>query len=244
MKEEILNKYGVQYNSIDDIVKFIEGLNGETPRKTVVWHVNDLVRQGKAARFGRGVYGFMAKARFNPILSEKTEQVCSMLHDKFKYLVVTVTDSCILGQFMSLQPFSTVTVIETRKSAASAVLSALRKEGVEAYAKSDFPKLERYISSSQPFVIRPDLTVNPNLPQENNVRTANLEKLLVDLVCDEDIYGQYQGEELQNIYKNATDSYAVNYSQMLKYAAARKKKDPVLDMLGGTAIFNKIKDLL
>ena len=244
MKEEILNNFGGQYCSIDDIVRFIEGLNGDTPRKTIIWNVNDLVRQGKAARFGRGVYGFVKKARFNPVLSETTKKACSALHEKFKYLVITVTDSGILGQFMSLQPFSTVAVIETRKSAAKAILSALRNDGVEAYAKSDFPKLEQYISSPHPIVIRPELAVNPNLPQENNIRVANLEKLLVDLVCDEDIYGQYQGEELRNIYRNATGSYAVNFSQMIKYAAARKKKDPVMEMLNGAAVFNEVKDLI
>jgi hypothetical protein len=115
---------------------------------------------------------------------------------------------------------------------------------VYAYAKKDFARLERYISSSQPVVIRPELAVNPNLPKENNIRTANLEKILVDLVCDADIYRQYQGEELQNIYKNATEMYAVNYSQLLKYAAARKKKAEVLDMLRDSGEFMKVKNLI
>ena len=100
------------------------------------------------------------------------------------------------------------------------------------------------MSSLQPFIIRPELAVNPNLPQEGNVRTANLEKILVDLVCDDDIYGQYQGEELLNIYQNATYGYIVNYSQMLKYATARKKKALVLEMLQETDMYKKIRDLL
>jgi len=244
MKEEILSKYNGQYCTIDDIVGFIEGLNNEASRKTIIWNINDLVRRGKAARYGRGVYGFTNKARFNPILSETTKQACTLLHEKFQYLVMTVTDTSILGGFMSLQPFSTVAVIETRKSAAKAILSALRNEGVEAYEKIDYPKFEKYVSSSHPIVIRPELTVNPNLPQENNIRIANLEKLLVDLVCDESIYGQYQGDELHNIYQNATDRYAINYSQMIKYAAARKKKDPVVDILSGTVVFSEVKRLI
>ena len=66
----------------------------------------------------------------------------------------------------------------------------------------------------------------------------------MDLVCDEDIFGQYQGEELQNIYQNATKDYVVNYSQMLKYAAARKKKAPVLEMLQDTIVYNKIRSFI
>ena len=69
----------------------------------------------------------------------------------------------------------------------------------------------------------PPGTVNqPETASERQLRVASLEKMLVNLICDEVIYGQYQGEELRNICKNANDSYAVDYSQLLEYAAARK----------------------
>jgi hypothetical protein len=63
----------------------------------------------------------------------------------------------------------------------------------------------------------------------------------VDLVCDDDVYGQYQGEELTNVYQNATESFAVNYTQMLKYASARKKRGAVLHMLQETKEFNVLR---
>ena len=244
MKEAILKKFNNKYCSINEIVDFIESQSENTPRKTIIWNVNDLVRQGRAVRIGRGVYGFISKKRYYPEMSEETRRVCSILQKQFKYLVVTITDSGMLEQFMNLQPFSSVVVIETRKSATSSVLSELRKGGVDAYARRDYAKLEQYVVSPQPFLVKPELVVNPNLTQEDNYRSANLEKLLVDIVCDDDIYGQYQGEELINIYINATDRYAVNYSQMLKYAAARKKKAVVQKMLQETAEYARIRSLL
>lgn len=244
MKKEILDKYDGKYCSIDEIVSFVEGLNEGVSRKTVIWNVNDLIRQGKAVRVGRGVYGFMPMKRFSPVLSETARRVCSVLHDKFRYLVVTVTDSAVLGQFMNLQPFSTIVVLETKKTATGAVLSALRKEEVDAYAKSDYKKLEHYFSTPQLFLVRPELSVNPILTQKGNIRISSLEKILVDLVCDDDIYGQYQGEELRNIFQGSTNGYAINYSQMLKYAAARKKKDSVQEMLQDTEVFSKIRSLI
>ena len=244
MKEEILNEYNGKYCSIDELVTFSKGLNKETARKTVIWNVNDLVRQGKAVRFGRGVYGFMRMARFHYVVSETVKRACCLLQEKYKYLVVTVTDSLVLGQFMNLQPFSSIVIMETKKSATSAVVSTLRKEGVDAYAKKDYPLLEQYISSPQHFVVRPELAVNPKLTQEGNMRIANLEKLLVDLICDEDIFGQYQGKELKNIYQNVTENFVVNFSQMIKYASTRKKKVAVLEMLQETDVYRKIRTLL
>ena len=68
--------------------------------------------------------------------------------------------------------------------------------------------------------------------------------MLVDLVCDEEVYGQYQGEELTNIFRGATRNYTVNYSQVLKYAASRKRKDAVHEMLLYTDVYVKIRTLL
>ena len=244
MKSEILKNFDGQCCSIDDIVRFVECFDESKSRKTIIWNVNDLVKQGKVIRIGRGLYEFKTKPKLQPSMGESAQSVCSLLSENFKYLDVTITDSDVLGQFMNLQPFVTVVVVEIRKSANKAVLSALRNSGVDAYAKRDFSQLEQYISSSQPVVIRPELSANPSLPKASNIRIANIEKILVDLVCDEDIYGQYQGEELYNIYQNATSDYVVNYSQIMKYAAARKKKAEVLEILQNTSEFKKVGHLV
>ena len=244
MKEIILKRFSGQCCSISDIVSFVMDIDSAMSRKTIIWHVNDLVKRGYAVRVGRGAYEFTPKLKLQPTMGDSAKAVCSLLGNCFKYLDITVADSSVLGQFMNLQPFATVVVIETRKSSTNAVISALRNEGIEAYAKSDFTRLEQYISSSQPVVVRSELSVNPTLPKERNVRVVNIEKLLVDLVCDQDVYGQYQGEELLNIYENATSSYAVNYSQMLKYATSRKKKTDVLDLLQSTSEYGKVAALI
>lgn len=115
---------------------------------------------------------------------------------------------------------------------------------MEAFTKKDFGKLEKYVRSTQPVIISGEFSINPKLSCKNNVCCANLEKLLVDLVCDEKIYGQYQGQELENIYQNSMAKYAVNYSQILKYAAARKRKTDVEALLLTTEEYKKVRDLL
>lgn len=240
MKEDILNRFAGQYCSVDTIATEYQ----DTSRKTVIWNINDLVKQGKISRVGRGVYCFLPKPPFQAAVSDSVKGICALLAEKFRYLDVTVTDTSSLSEFMNLLPFSTVVMLEVKKTAVDVVLSALRKNGADAYAKQDFMRIERYVSSTQPVVVRPELFVNPNLTKEGNLRRANLEKILVDLVCDQDIYGQYQGEELRNIYSGATKRYAINYSQVLKYAAARKKKPDVIELLQDTNEFEKVRGLL
>jgi hypothetical protein len=240
VKEDMLGRFAGQYCSVDRIAAEYP----DAPRKTVIWNVNDLVKQGKISRAGRGVYGFDPKLPFRASVSDSTKSICDLLSEKFRYLDVTVTDTASLSEFMNLLPFSTVVTLEVKKAAVNGVLSTLRRSGTEAYAKQDFTQMERYVSSTQPVVVRPELSVNPSLAKEGNLRRANLEKILVDMVCDQDIYGQYQGEELRNIYNGAAERYAINYSQMLKYAAARKKKPGVIELLQDTNEFRKVRDLL
>jgi len=242
--KEILGQLEGKYCSIDEIETFVKQRNPLISRKTVVWQVNELVKKGKVVRVGRGVYLFAPKKRFNLTASGLTRRAYKLLNSRLNYLEVTITDTSSLGDLMNLQPFSFVVCIETRKTAVNAVLSALQKEKIEAYSKKDFSKVERYVTTSQPVFVRPELAVNPSMPKEKNMRMANIEKILVDLVCDEDIYGQYQGSELENIYMNATERYAVNYSQMLKYAAARGKKTKVVEYLSETTEFKKVRDML
>lgn len=244
MKEKILEIWSGKYCTIDEIADLLAAENAQVSRQTVIWSINDLVKQGKAVRVGRGVYLIAPKKQFHPVMSATAKSACSLLADKFRYLDITVTDTGFLGEFMNLQPFSTVVTLEVKKSAVNAVLSAMRKEGFDAYNKNDYPKMERYITTAQPIFIRPEFAVNPTMAKEGNVRLANIEKTLVDLVCDEDIYGQYQGEELQNIFQNATERYAVNYSQLLKYAGARKRKETVIQILQNTDEYQKVRNLL
>lgn len=244
MKKRIVKIWGKKYCTIDEIVDSLTVENAQVSRQTVIWSINDLVKQGKAVRVGRGVYLIAPKKQFSPVMSATAKSACSLLADKFRYLDVTVTDTGFLSEFMNLQPFSTVVTLEVKKSAVNAVLSAMRKAGFDAYDKNDYPKMERYITTAQPILIRPELAINPTIAKDCNVRLANIEKTLVDLVCDEDIYGQYQGEELQNIFQNATKRYAINYSQLLKYAGARKRKETVMQILQNTDEYQKVRNLL
>jgi len=244
MEDIIIAEWSGKYCTIDDISSSVMMSYSGISRKTIIWKINQLIKEDKAVRVGRGVYLIAYKKRFTQSISATAEKACNLLSNNLKYLEITLTDTSSLGELMVLQPFSSVINIEVKKTAVNAVVSTLRKENLLAYRKNDFPRIERYVDSNQPILIRPELSVNPTMPKKNNVRLAPIEKILVDLVCDADIYGQYQDSELGNIYNNATELYAVNYSQILKYAAARGKKDDVIKNLQETSEYQKVRPLL
>ena len=244
MEDVIIAQWSGKYCTIDDISSSVMAICPKISRKTIIWKINQLIKEDKVVRVGRGVYFIAYKRKFEQTVSVTAGQACKILADNLKYLEVTLTDTSSLVELMVLQPFSSIINLEVKKAAVSAVVSTLRKENIPAYRKNDYPRLERYVDSIQPVLVKPELSVSPAMPKDNNVRLATIEKILVDLVCDADIYGQYQDSELSNIYKNATELYAINYSQILKYAAARGKKDDVVKSLQETSEFIKVRSLL
>jgi hypothetical protein len=244
LQKDIVKEFNGQYCTISDIVRVLSDKGIDVPRSTIIWNVNKFVLRGEAIRVGRGVYGFTQKPIFEPRFGVLALKAIDLLRKNLKYLDLIITETSGLGQFMNLLPFSSLIVIEVRKQSVSAVVSNLRKEGIEAIEKTDYLSMEKYIESSDPIVVRPVLSVNPPLESEYGVKIASLEKMLVDIVCDSGIYGQYQGEELAEIYRNATDRYAINYSRMLRYASGRKRKPDVAALLSETDEYRKVRGLL
>ena len=243
-KELILGEFEGRNSSIQEIIEFVNKSGKTFSRQTIIWNVNDLIKQGKAVRVGRGAYSFIKKSPFVLTLSDQCVNVCSIIKVNFKYLKITVTDTSCLNQFMNLQPFTSIILIETKKVAVDAVISTLRNNQIESFAKKDFLRMEKYNRSAQIVLVGPERITNPTLKCEENICYANLEKILVDLACDERLYGQYQGTELENIFKNSSEKYAINYSQMLKYALARKRRPQIEALLGTTENFRKVRSLL
>jgi hypothetical protein len=243
-KKIVLDKFKNKYASINLIVSEVQSTEKSIDRKTVVWAVNDLVKNGFAERAGRGVYRFSPKKEFSPHLSNSAATIADIISNQFKYLTVIISESSWLNEFMVQQPFSSVVALEVLDSAVNSVVSKLRAENFEAFPKADFKLIETYTKSAQLIIVSKALQTTAIKKQQKLISIAKLEKLLVDIVCDPDIYGQYQGWELENIYRNSIGKYAINFSQMLKYATNRGRKCDVEKLLNLTEGFSMYKGAL
>ncbi len=72
----------------------------------------------------------------------------------------------------------------------------------------------------EPIVIRHLVSQAPLL-EVDGVRTAGLEKILVDLFCDAELFASFGGAELENIFREAFKTYPVN---LYRYAGRRRKE--------------------
>jgi hypothetical protein len=52
----------------------------------------------------------------------------------------------------------------------------------------------------------------------DGIAVPKLEKILVDLVCDKDLFVSFQGEEFRNIYMGALTDYDISLSTIRRYS--------------------------
>lgn len=83
------------------------------------------------------------------------------------------------------------------------------------------------------------------LQRINEISTASLEKILVDLFSDKEFIS-FQGNEIYKIFQNAFETYTINESTMLRYTDRKKKKDKInalLQTIKWQQIENSVKNL-
>ena len=84
--------------------------------------------------------------------------------------------------------------------------------------------MERYISSNtEEVTIIKNLVTEAPTVNKNNIEIPSLEKILVDIIIDKELFAAQQGE-LNFIYQSAFKKYAINTAKMKRYAIRRNKE--------------------
>ena len=66
----------------------------------------------------------------------------------------------------------------------------------------------------------------PEAPVQNikDMNTLTIEKMFVDIFCDDIIFSAQQGSEMKLIFNEAIKKYTINANRMLRYADRKRKE--------------------
>ncbi len=187
------------------------------------------------ASSGRGIYAIQTsvsnqnalKKRFVPALSQNIQEISGELQATFPYLHFLVWDTTILQEFMLHQPFHHDVIIETEKGTEDSVFNKLsEKSPGRTFLDPDRVMMERYVlQQTEAILISKLITQTPVGKKINGVPYAKIEKILVDILADEEKYFIFQGRELVSIFENVFDRYLIDEKSMLRYAGRRNARD-------------------
>lgn len=142
---------------------------------------------------------------------------------KYPYLEMNIWDSRWLNEFMIHQPTRFYTLIEVDKEAMQPVFYFLRDTKSEVYLDPTSSILHQYARDAGTIIVTNLVTEAPTQVIDK-ITTATLEKMLVDVYCNQRIFYAHQGHEMKVIFNEAFKKYRIERSKLVRYAARRGKK--------------------
>lgn len=183
-------------------------------------------------RFSNGHNTPHALKKFTPSFSPELRQIDREIKTAFPYAEVLVWETRLLHEFMLHQPGRSQIILETEKDVSESVFNFLNTRWTgRAFLQPDRLTFERYVlPRSDGIVITSLLSQSPHQKVEG-VSTPKLEKILVDIFADDDIFYIFHGEELVHIFEAAFDRYQVSQKAIFRYAQRRKLDQKLRDFL-------------
>lgn len=229
--EEIKSFFGNNPFTSNELYSFYEKNDPKLNRNTFRWRIHKLKNDGVIISLKRGVYTIKGKKDFEFVVSRKLENLFSRVQKRFPYVDMCIWETSLLNNFMVHQVFSSNIILEIDKDAAPAIFAFLQESYREVYLNPGKYEVETYITAGQSNIIIKNLTVTSPLRKIQDIIIPSIEKIMVDLFVDDELFAAYQGAELQNIYQELFGTFNINQSTLRQYAHKRHVKDKLISFL-------------
>lgn len=196
----------------------------ELSEGTITVYLSKLKKAGIINNPERGMYSITNKQIFNPEINQNLKKIYNKIHKEFPFIDLCVWNTKWLNDLMRHQPFKNYTIIEVEKEAEEQIFNAINEWNKNVYFNPNEEILERYISSnSDEVTIVKNLVTEAPTTKNNKIMIPTLEKLLVDIIIDKELFAAQQGE-IDFIYQSAFKKYAINTAKMKRYAIRRNRE--------------------
>ncbi len=198
-----------------------------------------LERRKQIAPVDSGVYRFSSGSnsrqplkKFTPSFSDRLRQIYQQVNAAFPYAETLIWETRLLHEFMLHQPGQSQVILETEKDVSESVFNFLnaRLPG-NVFLQPDHLTFERYILPHPDSIVITSLLSQTPHHKVEGIATPRLEKILVDIFVDEDLFFIFQGEELAHIFDTAFELYRVSQKAIFRYAQRRKQAQKLRDFL-------------
>ena len=181
-----------------------------------------LVRSGRLEVLERGKYrirgGFKQHFMIQPV--EDNKALYRQLKGEFPLLDISVWDVSAIMPLMHHIPNVKMTLVYVEKDGFRDVADTLESMTEQLVFRSPSRNELVHLAFGRDFiVIRPLISQSP-LTETDGVYVPKIEKVLVDILCDEEFY-YLQGSETFYIYETAMSDYTINTKTLLRYAHRR-----------------------
>ena len=216
---------------IADIDDYYRATDEQIQPTTIRWRIHLLIQKGILQRVGRGKFRLGKSTAYLPELPIKLKSLYNKINKDFPYSLVCVWHTSIFNEFMQHQIGKFYYLIEVEKEAAEAVFYSLKERSLSVFLNPNQVILDKYTPENKDIYIIKTLVSEAPIQKIDGIATISIEKMLVDIFCDETLFAAQQGAEMRTIFREALSKYTVNQNKMLRYADRRKRKSDFNDYL-------------
>ncbi len=237
-----ISELKLHFNSIsdftsDDVKQFYEAIQPGINPATLKTRLHRLINKGIIKRNGSGRFSLGSQTKFVPRFDNQIKSLHKKLKAQFPLLKFCIWNTNIFNHLMLHQPGIFFTIIEVeadkeqRLMYAHTVFNFLSTQNKFVYLDPKQEIFDLYTSSTRNALIVIPLVSESPLQKIDKMPTITIEKLLVDLFCEDILFTAQQGSERATIFTNAFETYTINRSKLLRYATRRNQKKQITEFL-------------
>lgn len=189
-------------------------------------YLSKLKKEGILKNPTRGIYALKEKKEFCPVIDSKLKRLFNKIKKDYPFIDFCIWNTIWLNDLMRHQPFTFYTILELDKDVTQSVFYKLKDLGKQVFLEPNAETFELYIHNSDNVIILKQLVSEAPLIETENIVIPSLEKLLVDMITDTNLYAAQQGE-LNFIYRSAFNKFEINQGKMKRYAHRRNREKEI-----------------
>lgn len=234
--------------SREELFDFYSKFEPELKEGTFGWRIYDLKRKNIIKSVVKGIYTICEKSDYSPLLGKTSERLAKLLHKGFSDISYCIWESAWLNEFSNHQRTANFIVLEIEKELLESAFYFLKTNNIkDLFLQPAEKEIRVYVLEKEsPVILKPLISRSPLQKIGDGklkINIPRLEKILVDLYCDRDIFYFYGGRELENIFQTALDRYPVDFSRLLNYAK-RRGKGPEIEEFISQKLSYSLNDIL
>ena len=190
------------------------------------WRKNGIIHD-----VAKGKYVINNKSIFIPQPDQLIRKAHELFVSKYDDLNYCFWSTGWLSNYMHHIPFCSFHVLETEKEVSESTFYHLKDNGINAYYNPNTEQIEKYVLPEEDSVIVRNLISRSPGKKVDHIKLASIEKILVDIFCDQHIYYLYSDREQRWIFENILAIYNINFSTLMNYAERRKRHKDLKEYL-------------
>jgi len=222
--EKHINSYfiGNKRLSKQKLVGFIKNDFPNWSDNTINIYLSKLKKRGVINTPSRGIYEMDSHTPFQPNITSSLKSLYDKVKHDFPYITFCIWDTMWLNELMLHQPFKHYIVVEVEKDASESIFTFLSGIYKNVFFNPGREIFNRYIHHKDESIIVKKMISESPLLEKKKIIIPTLEKLLVDMLIDTELFSSQQNEK-EFMIRTAIEKYTINELKMRRYAIRRNR---------------------